>query len=582
MEEILALYRELHDVFGTGNLCESFCENIRTTIQEALDAIPPDARTAIRGGGDHTNVLFAYFSLDQKQITGIFDRQVTMDSQCGYPCFPAKELPNAGCGVVILSSFYYQEEILAELRPLGLRIIDPYEELEKQGIELIAPLDQYSPESSLTLNHFYRKYLESRDGPGRNRALHDVLQAAVELKDFVMVRRICAENAAPKDPLLLEVQAKTENLLQTIRRRIQDRKQKDVMVFWTDAVSYYLLPQMPLMLEKSKHSCFFRRAYTHTPFTHQSLSAIFTKMLPIDDYERAKEPVCRENSPLIQYLEDRDYDIKFIAHLKNSMDSRYFGETSLSASCNVKWWAGLERWLSSEKPCFYIFHILEESHEPNISPDLQAFTDTRFKSPLQERQRQTALAYLDQCLALYNEMAGDTVQVFLSDHGQYIFPLPNWSEERLHAYCFALGKDIPERTVSRFFPYRNFDCFAKWLVEPEKYPLEDVCADEVIFQDTDFYNPVRISLFIRHGIPKEGLAIRGVLNDTCRYTVNALGEETFFRYAEDGTEEPAVLEDPRLRAELQKKCGTNFLDIYQLDRFQHTRKLYEYLKSTQE
>ena len=81
------------------------------------------------------------------------------------------------------------------------------------------------------------------------------------------------------------------------------------MVFWTDAVSYYLLPQMPLMLEKSKHSCFFRRAYTHTPFTHQSLSAIFTKMLPIDDYERAKEPVCRENSPLIQYLEDRDYDI---------------------------------------------------------------------------------------------------------------------------------------------------------------------------------------------------------------------------------------------------------------------------------
>ena len=85
----------------------------------------------------------------------------------------------------------------------------------------------------------------------------------------------------------------------------------------------------------------------------------------------------------------------------------------------------MERWLSSEKPCFYIFHILEESHEPNISPDLQAFTDTRFKSPLQERQRQTALAYLDQCLALYNEMAGDTVQVFLSDHGQYISPLPN-------------------------------------------------------------------------------------------------------------------------------------------------------------
>lgn len=579
MEEILALYHELHNVLGTENLCESFCANIQMTIQKAFDAIPPDARTAIRGGGDHTNVLFEYFSLDQKQIIGIFDRQMTADSQCGCPRFPAKELPNMGCDVVILSSFYYRKEILEELRPLGLPVIDPYEELERQGIRLIAPLDQYSPESSLTLNHFYRNYLEHKN---EDRALREVLQAAVELKDFVMVRRICGENAARTDPLLLEVQTKTENLLQLIQRRIQARKQRDVMVFWTDAVSYYLLPQMPMMQEKSKHSCFFQRAYTHTPFTHQSLSAIFTKMLPIDDYEQAKGPVRRENSPLIQYLEDRGYDIKFIAHLKNSIDPRYFLETPLSASCNIKWWAGLERWLTSEKPCFYIFHILEESHEPNISPDLQAFTDTRFKSPQQERQRRTSLAYLDQCLALYNEVAGDTVQVFLSDHGQYIFPLPNWSEERLHAYCFALGKDIPERTISRFFPYRNFDCFAKWLAEPEKHPLEDACADEVIFQDTDFYNPDRISLFIRHGIPKEGIAIRGVLNETCRYTVNALGEETFFRRAEDGSEEPAALEDPRLRAELRRKCGTNFLDIYQLDQFQNTRKLYEYVQSTQE
>jgi len=584
LEEISALYQELHDIFGTGHICEKFCAKIRKTFQETLDAIPPDAKVAIRGGGEHTNTLLEYFSLDQKQVVGIFDRKKVVDTQCGYPCFSAKDLPNAGCDAVIVSSFYYRKEILEELRCLKIQVIDPYRELEKQGIKLIASFGEYVPENSLVLNYFYHKYQENKEGPRREEALREALQAAVELKDFVMARRICAENAGWNDPIVQEVQVKLKKLLQAIRNRIREReqKQKDVMVFWTDAVSYYLLPQMPTMKRESEHSCFFQRAYTHAPFTHQSLSAMFTKQLPIDDYEHAKEPVCRENSPLIQYLESKGYDIKFIAHLKGSMEERYLLEMRQSSSCNVKWWAGLERWLTSEKPCFYIFHILEESHEPNISPDLQTFTDTRIKSPEQEQQRKTALAYLDECLALYHELAGDTIQVFLSDHGQYTFPLPNWSEERLHAYCFALGKGIPEKTVSRFFPYRNFDCFVKWLVEPEQHPLEAACADEVVFQDTDFYNPDRISLFARHGIPREGLAVRGILNDACRYTINALGEEAFYRRKEDGTEEPAVLEDERLRKELRKKCGTKFLDIYQLEQFQHTRKLYEYIQSKRE
>ena len=580
MDEILALYQQLHNTLGTDNICESFCEKIQRTLQKAIDAIPADAMTAIRGGGGHTNVLFQRFRLDQNRIIGIYDRQKTVDTQCGCPCFPAEELPETECDFVIVSTFYYRQEVLKELQPLGLQVVDLYGELEKEGIDLIAPFDQYTPVSSLTLNYFYRKYLENKEKAGREKALREALQAAVELKDFVMIRRICAENEAL--PLLLDVQAGVEKLLQAIRRRIHERKQKDVMVFWTDAVSYYLLPQMPLMKKRSERGCFFKRAYTPTPFTHQSLAAMFTRFLPIDDYDWAKAPICRENSPLIQYLESKGYEIKFIAHLKDSMNGRYLLEIPSSASCNVKWWAGMERWLTSEKPCFYIFHLLVESHEPNLSPDLEMITDTRIKSPQQERQRAAALAYLDECLALYHDLAGDALQVYLSDHGQYIFPMRSWSEERLHAYCFAVGKGIPQKAVQKLFPYQNFVSFVKWMVEPENYSLEDACADEMVFQDTDFYNPDRISLFIRHGLPEEGIAVRGVLNDTCRYMLNALGEEAYYLYQADGTEEPATLEDDLLRAELRDKCGTKFLDIYQLDQFQYTRRLYEYVRSRKE
>ena len=68
------------------------------------------------------------------------------------------------------------------------------------------------------------------------------------------------------------------------------------------------------------------------------------------------------------------------------------------------------------------------------------------------------------------------------------------------------------------------------------------------------------------------------MNYECRYVLNALGEESFFRYREDGTEEPAPLEDERLRAELRRKCGTDFLDISRMELFRHARKLYEYIR----
>lgn len=576
----MTLYQDLHDTLGTENITEVFCETIRETFRRTLDAIPASAKVAIRGGGEHTNVLLAAFPLEGKQIYGIFDRKKNAGTQFGYPCFPAEELPASGCDTVIVSSLFYRQEILEELRPLKLQIVDPYGELEKQGIKIMAAFDQYVPNRSFVLQYFYQKYMETEtNSPEKAQSLHQALQAAVELKDFVMVRRICAENAGNPDPILLAVSEKTEALLKMIRHKISRRNQKDILIFWTDAVSYYLLPQMPLMRERSKRGCFFQRAYTHTPFTHQSLCAMFKKQLPIDDYEQAIMPVTKEDSPLIQYLEDKGYDVKFISHIKNSITEPYFLGMPAKASCNIKWWNSLEHLLNSERPCFCIVHILDESHEPNISPDLTEFTDTRIASPRQENQRNTALAYLDQCLALYNEVLGDTIQVYLSDHGQYILPKPNWSEERLHAYCFALGKGVPQRTVSDFFPYRNFEEFIKWLLEPERYPLEDACADEVVFQDTDFYNSDRINILVRHKVARDGLAVRGILNKQCRYAVNALGDEQFFRYGEDGTEKPATLEDEALRAELRRKCGTKFLDIYQIDQFQHTRKLYEYIQA---
>ena len=43
----------------------------------------------------------------------------------------------------------------------------------------------------------------------------------------------------------------------------------------------------------------------------------------------------------------------------------------------------------------------------------------------------------------------------------------------------------------------------------------------------------------------------------------------------DGSEELVPLEDTALRAELRDKADTKFLDIYQIDKFRYSRKLYD-------
>ena len=579
MKEIAFLYQELHDFLGRGNISGELCQQIRDIIQTSVDAIPAGARVAIRGGGAHTSRLLDAFDFTGKNIVGIFDRKKVAETQRGYPCYGAEELPKMDCGYVVLSSFYYRQELLEEARSYAARTVDIYGALEERGIRLIGQFDQYGPESPLVLNFFYLRYLENRGTPEEGQCVTELLQAAVELKDFVMVYRIFQESggADGENKTVLEAWARTEKLLRAIRRRVDQRKQRDIMIFWTDAVSYYQLSQLPLTESAAEEGCFFRRAYTPTPFTQQTLCAMFTGMLPIDDYGPAQEPVCAENSSLLRYLEERDYDVKFISHLEDSMDQPHRITASLNASCNVKWWLGLERWLSSEKPCCYIFHLLVESHEPNLSPDLRDVVDTTVSSPRQERQRAASIAYLDRCLALYRALAGDTVQVFLGDHGQYVFPSASWSEERLHTYCFALGKNIPPAQIDRFFPYQRFEHFVRWLVEPEANPLENACADEAVFQDTDFYNPERIGVFIRRNMPREGIAVRGVVDGTGRYALNGLGEEAYYLRGEDGSEEPGELDGARRQA-LREKCGTKFLDISQKEEFRHARALYEYLR----
>lgn len=584
MKEIFSLYQELCGLLGENNLREVFFSKIHHIVQETIDQIPDGARIAIRPAGYDTMRMLELYDFSEKNVIGIMDQKYRGDDYCGYPCYTVDALPAESYDCVIISTYYHRYEIQEELETLHIPYIDIYSEMEKRGVQLHYPYHIYESYPQMIVNYFYLRYLRAEAGPQRESALNELLQIAVEYKDFTLISNIyqdCGEEEGAF-PLLKTVWRKSKHLLNCVQSKLHERKQKDIILFWTDAVPYKWLHHLPETMRLSQQGTFFQRAYANIPHTNPVLRAMFRGVLPIDDFPQNQEEIGSRNSSILRFMENEGYKVRLIGGSKLVLDEEHLLETHFYESCNIKWWNGIVDLLQSDEPCFYLFHFME-SHGPRYVPDLKEFELKEFVNwfaateTQREIQIKAAYGYLDQCLLLYHKLLGDKTQIFLSDHGMpsRLMPTGRFEDQPIHPYCFVVGEGIPKTTVARFFPYINFEKLVRWIVDSTHFSLGDACTDEVIIQDTDFYSSARIDNFIQSDCEKFGIAFRGILNYDHKYVINSLGEEFFYQMQLDGSEKSAPLEDPTLRAELQAKAGTKFLDIYQYDKFSYTRKLYE-------
>ena len=589
MEEIFKLYQEICSLFGENDFGEELHQQIHRIIQETIDRIPEESRIAIRpAGGDTENTLRLY-DFSRKNIIGIVDRKNRGGDFCGYPCLTMDSISPESCDCIIISSHSYRQAIKEELETLHIPYVDFYDELEKQGIRLDLPhqfYEEYKDKPQLIVNYLYLRFLRSEAGQQREIALNELLQIAVEYKDFVLISSLYQDCGGEDGefPLLKTVWEKSEHLLALIQNKIQKRKQKDIILFWTDAVPYNRFHYLPETMELSKQGTSFQRAYAPAPHTNGVLRAMFRNMLPIDDFPQNQEKIDSGNSSLIQFMEHEGYKVRIVGYSTIAMGKEHLIDIgSAFEPCGAKWWKGIVDLLQSPEPCFYLFHFME-SHRPYYVPDLKELVNpgTATKTQMEE-QVKYAFGYIDRCLLLYHKLLGNKTQIFLSDHGL----ASSWTttirfdDKGVHPYCFVVGESIPKITVTRFFPYTNFEKLIRWIVDPTQFSLDDACIDEMVIQDTDFYLSNLIAYMIQISCPEHGLAYRGIENYDCTYVINSLGDEFFYQIQQDGTEKLVPLEDPALRAELQNKAGTKFLDIYQYDKFRDSRKLYEAINQTE-
>lgn len=585
MNEILALYQKLHDSLGTDEICVEFRSKMLKIIQDAVDNIPSGAKVGLRCADRCMASLIEDIDFGKTNIVGIYDLMRSGELFAGYPILSADQLTDEACDYVIFATYTYRTAILKELREYSGKIIDIYSLLSEHGIQLRGSFNHYQLGTPLLLNYFYLRYWEAGNFAVKETALREFLQAALEYKDFAFISKVYEDAGGPdgKHPVLIETWKRTQHLLETIQTKIRERKQPDVIAFWTDAISYFDLADMPGMKAKIDEGCFFERAFTNSPWTRPVMQTIFQKLLPIDGFPATQEPINRESSPLIRYLENKGYEFRWGSFPVWAIDPAYrIPQIKQYMSNSLIWWYGLQSLLASERPCFYILHFFIEGHHPTLSPDLINFDlsrpDLYAKEAQALEQRRGVLAYLDRCLMLYNRLLGTKTQLFFSDHGGFWSDTAEWSEERLHVYFLILGQAVRRQRVKKFFSFLNFQELVQWLIEPERNSLDCVLMDEAVSQDVDYYGEDTVNATIKYfkrGYPHNGIAFRGIRTGDCKYVLNALGEEYYYIIGEGGEETLTPLEDDALRAELQRKCGASFIDIRKYDKFKHSRKLYE-------
>lgn len=584
LDILLEKYEELHGLLSDCNQEDDLINRIHEIIQKAIYELPKGTKIGFRPYGMPTRWLMQNFDFSYVEIVGIFDKSLHFIFE-GVPVYKTGSEEEKNVDVFIMTSFYGHDEIIAELKRDQYTFLDIYNCLEQKGIRLYAPVDSYMKGCPAILHDYIMRW-KNAEQEDREAALKGLLTAACEAKDFVMFQSLC-ERYAENYSFASRALEKYGEFYDLISSMISKRKQRDIILYWLDAVPYKWKEYFKELTALEKEGLCFEQAYTCTPYTDQTLRAIFSGLLPLTDWQKSLEQIGYENSELIRYLSEKHYTICRIGEdtpivEKRCLEEKFSDSLSVNISCNTILWKILCRMLASSDPAFMIAGFSVETHPPMLCAELENLVDVyKAEDPL--AQFQISARYLEQRIMFYHKImrGGRRIQIVMSDHGEHItdqFPKYYWAQHKLHAYCFLTGNGVSPERENRIFSYLKFMELIKWLVEPEKYNYEDCFSNYAVFQDTDIYSAELISRFIESEKTEVALAYRGALDGMYKYAVNGIGREFFYKIVKDEDVVVTREEASERFEKLEREAGTDFPDLSSCEKFKNVPLIYEAMK----
>lgn len=423
--------------------------------------------------------------------------------------------------------------------------------------------------------------------------LRKLIRAYYQIKEFELLSESIKKYIELYEDEYTEIFKDYLSVQQTIMLELSDelkqRKHKDIILRWIDAVPKSYLDKYNLFEFARKNAYEFSRTYSETAYTHPVEKAMMTGGKLIDD-ELNNLNLSHDNE-LEKYLSSQGYITKiFSKHLKlrdiSVMDSVEFEYASEWCPNSMINWFMLLFILESENPVFCIAHTVAETHGPWFTPIMETIDlpNDSMEDNVIEEKRRAGLLYINKKLEIYDSLLSEkAVFIYMSDHGypNYKSTIANYSENEIHAFCFLYGNGIDAGKNEKFFQHREMKSVISAIVKSDMTLLDDVGDKYATLQGEDVYAKYKIDNVLKR-LERTGkvdvsnfMQFRGVLTDTAKYIRYPFMEKYF--------EEPGDVEieisqiDAGEMQYLQKLAGNKLIDIKNNEKYQYSRMLYKKL-----
>jgi hypothetical protein len=448
------------------------------------------------------------------------------------------------------------------------------------------------------------------DKNGKKYSYRKLIVFALEMRDFPLAFE-CMEkyDAAYSDDDfdVKSIKAEIEELLARMEEESKKLDETNIICNWIDNVPNSKLCEMPWVESQMNSGIRMENVYTAMPWTTWVCRAMFAGENPISGKLYARKSIGGKEGeyPLYDYLKEQGYHVYHSVTSSRgvSMFTReHLCETdmknySFGVSTRYQWF-GICKLLKNKSKTFVILHNLAETHAPYVSMDMDFF-DWRAFNRRAEESKAVNRKFLDKRLEWYSRFYGEkTIKVWMSDHGDALINhdvkkriwriLDNFEEEATHSFLGISGLGIKKIRENRYFQYDSFMMLIKYLIEKNEVYYEKMFKPYIVYEEYALYG----ESLVNDKLNKDNEQLEktksgwqqfmGVRDEKYMYILYYDGSENFYVLPDEKTDElenPAYAEPlARLRSLVD---GKKFINIFEADKFVHSRKLYEKIGVTE-
>lgn len=419
------------------------------------------------------------------------------------------------------------------------------------------------------------KYYFTNDLKIKRIALEKCLFLALIMKNFEEVQTYISL-LAKEDMRYGSIGREINNLLDLVKSFIMKKKQKDIIIYWLDAIRYGDELDMSYLQGIMKKSVVFENAYAYVANTHPMLRAMFLGKKDIEDYVYDVKKITRENSALISFLENEGYNLKIVSgYFNDAFPAKYVSEQFLTdwyVPGSMVLWDMLSNMIRSEQRTVYVIHVMD-AHNPYLSCGMN---DNNYKS--KNARYQLAKKELDRQLSFYDSFVGDNVcRIYMSDHGRDEI-------DRHHVLLNVFHRDLKPRRVEKFFTFLNFNKLLYQLIKNGQIKEQEITGDYVEIGCLDRYSYRQLNHFFKN---KEALSTQffgymGIVDKSYIYIRYTTGKEWMQKIEDVSLYKPFLFYDapndicePKQLLHYRKLVGKFPDNLLEDNYFEYTRYLYK-------